>query len=268
MSSESAALEHLEHKTWFHCNCGRIAAEDMLTALGESSFLVRQSANHTGYTLSAHIDGEVKHYLIDYNGFAFNLKGKPKTFPSLQGLIDHYVKNQISPSGKKLGLVCKNLAFQEEQPTYVELVSTGKVNQEALAEVASLSTARKAKLSREDSSASSTSLLSPKSEEPSPTRPTSERRKTGSVSSPSSPTDELIPTSSVEIRARIVEVERQLEIERRIYEAARRMADMPEGNKERKKERHLSHEESRDSLFRLENTLDRLTLALSHAARD
>ena len=91
---------------WYHGNITGREAETLLLDKGqEGSYLVRASTHSPGnYVLSARVNGEIAHVIIQHRGTHFDVGGGP-VFSSLPDLVDHYRNNpMIETSGRVISL--------------------------------------------------------------------------------------------------------------------------------------------------------------------
>lgn len=79
---------------WFHPNCTKNEAVDMLVKAGPGSFLVRPSDNSPGdYSLFFHINNQIQRFRIEKKGVRYLMGGR--TFECLDAVIHRYRKEQI-----------------------------------------------------------------------------------------------------------------------------------------------------------------------------
>ncbi|XP_048484401.1 ras GTPase-activating protein 1 isoform X2 [Plutella xylostella] len=79
---------------WFHPNCSKSEAVDMLVKAGPGSFLVRPSDNSPGdYSLFFHINNQIQRFRIEKKGVRYLMGGR--TFECLDAVINRYRKEQI-----------------------------------------------------------------------------------------------------------------------------------------------------------------------------
>lgn len=80
--------------SWFHPNCSKSEAVDMLVKAGPGSFLVRPSDNSPGdYSLFFHINNQIQRFRIEKKGVRYLMGGR--TFECLDAVINRYRKEQI-----------------------------------------------------------------------------------------------------------------------------------------------------------------------------
>ncbi|CAO1437957.1 unnamed protein product [Diamesa tonsa] len=80
--------------SWFHPNCTKNEAVDMLVKHGPGSFLVRPSDNSPGdYSLFFHINNQIQRFRIEKKGVRYLMGGR--TFECLDAVIHRYRKEQI-----------------------------------------------------------------------------------------------------------------------------------------------------------------------------
>ncbi|KAI5651600.1 SH2 domain-containing protein [Phthorimaea operculella] len=80
--------------SWFHPNCTKSEAVDMLVKAGPGSFLVRPSDNSPGdYSLFFHINNQIQRFRIEKKGVRYLMGGR--TFECLDAVINRYRKEQI-----------------------------------------------------------------------------------------------------------------------------------------------------------------------------
>ncbi|KAG5672339.1 hypothetical protein PVAND_002472 [Polypedilum vanderplanki] len=80
--------------SWFHPNCTKNEAVDMLVKNGPGSFLVRPSDNSPGdYSLFFHINNQIQRFRIEKKGVRYLMGGR--TFECLDAVINRYRKEQI-----------------------------------------------------------------------------------------------------------------------------------------------------------------------------
>lgn len=80
--------------SWFHPNCTKNEAVDMLVKAGPGSFLVRPSDNSPGdYSLFFHINNQIQRFRIEKKGVRYLMGGR--TFECLDAVINRYRKEQI-----------------------------------------------------------------------------------------------------------------------------------------------------------------------------
>ncbi|KAL5277798.1 RASA1 family protein [Megaselia abdita] len=79
---------------WFHPNCTKNEAVDMLVKAGPGSFLVRPSDNSPGdYSLFFHINNQIQRFRIEKKGVRYLMGGR--TFECLDAVINRYRNEQI-----------------------------------------------------------------------------------------------------------------------------------------------------------------------------
>ncbi|XP_055694825.1 ras GTPase-activating protein 1 [Lutzomyia longipalpis] len=79
---------------WFHPNCTKNEAVDMLVKAGPGSFLVRPSDNSPGdYSLFFHINNQIQRFRIEKKGVRYLMGGR--NFECLDAVINRYRKEQI-----------------------------------------------------------------------------------------------------------------------------------------------------------------------------
>lgn len=79
---------------WFHPECTKNEAVDMLVKAGPGSFLVRPSDNSPGdYSLFFHINNQIQRFRIEKKGVRYLMGGR--TFECLDAVINRYRKEQI-----------------------------------------------------------------------------------------------------------------------------------------------------------------------------
>lgn len=79
---------------WFHPNCTKNEAVDMLVKAGPGSFLVRPSDNSPGdYSLFFHINNQIQRFRIEKKGVRYLMGGR--TFECLDAVINRYRTEQI-----------------------------------------------------------------------------------------------------------------------------------------------------------------------------
>ena len=91
---------------WFHGSITGREAEALLLDKGqEGSYLVRASTHSPGnYVLSARVNGEIAHVIIQHRDKKFDVGGGP-LFTSLPELVEHYRTNpMIETSGRVISL--------------------------------------------------------------------------------------------------------------------------------------------------------------------
>jgi Ras GTPase-activating protein 1 len=72
--------------SWFHPNCTKNEAVDMLVKAGPGSFLVRPSDNSPGdYSLFFHINNQIQRFRIEKKGVRYLMGGR--TFECLDAVI-------------------------------------------------------------------------------------------------------------------------------------------------------------------------------------
>ncbi|XP_039291566.1 ras GTPase-activating protein 1 isoform X2 [Nilaparvata lugens] len=80
--------------SWFHPNCTKSEAVDLLVKSGPGSFLVRPSDNSPGdYSLFFHINNQIQRFRIEKKGVRYLMGGR--TFECLDAVINRYRKEQI-----------------------------------------------------------------------------------------------------------------------------------------------------------------------------
>lgn len=80
--------------SWFHPNCTKSEAVDMLVKAGPGSFLVRPSDNSPGdYSLFFHINNQIQRFRIEKKGVRYLMGGR--VFECLDAVINRYRKEQI-----------------------------------------------------------------------------------------------------------------------------------------------------------------------------
>ncbi|XP_077291075.1 RAS p21 protein activator vap isoform X2 [Arctopsyche grandis] len=89
-----AAIDPNTVFSWFHPNCTKSEAVDMLVKAGPGSFLVRPSDNSPGdYSLFFHINNQIQRFRIEKKGVRYLMGGR--TFECLDAVINRYRKEQI-----------------------------------------------------------------------------------------------------------------------------------------------------------------------------
>ncbi|KAF7271751.1 hypothetical protein GWI33_015411 [Rhynchophorus ferrugineus] len=79
---------------WFHPNCTKNEAVDLLVKAGPGSFLVRPSDNSPGdYSLFFHINNQIQRFRIEKKGVRYLMGGR--IFECLDAVINRYRKEQI-----------------------------------------------------------------------------------------------------------------------------------------------------------------------------
>lgn len=102
---------------WFHPNCTKNEAVDMLVKAGPGSFLVRPSDNSPGdYSLFFHINNQIQRFRIEKKGVRYLMGGR--TFECLDAVINRYRKEQIV-EGYTLSNPVSNGGQSEFQPSAV-----------------------------------------------------------------------------------------------------------------------------------------------------
>lgn len=103
--------------SWFHPNCTKSEAVDMLVKAGPGSFLVRPSDNSPGdYSLFFHINNQIQRFRIEKKGVRYLMGGR--TFECLDAVINRYRKEQIV-EGHTLGqpLIAEGHTIEPQQST-------------------------------------------------------------------------------------------------------------------------------------------------------
>lgn len=101
--------------SWFHPNCTKSEAVDMLVKAGPGSFLVRPSDNSPGdYSLFFHINNQIQRFRIEKKGVRYLMGGR--TFECLDAVINRYRKEQIV-EGHTLGQPLVTEGHQSETQT-------------------------------------------------------------------------------------------------------------------------------------------------------
>ncbi|XP_047506178.1 ras GTPase-activating protein 1 isoform X2 [Pieris napi] len=103
--------------SWFHPNCTKSEAVDMLVKAGPGSFLVRPSDNSPGdYSLFFHINNQIQRFRIEKKGVRYLMGGR--TFECLDAVINRYRKEQIV-EGHTLGqpLIAEGHQIEPQQNT-------------------------------------------------------------------------------------------------------------------------------------------------------
>ncbi|XP_072938428.1 ras GTPase-activating protein 1 [Epargyreus clarus] len=103
--------------SWFHPNCTKSEAVDMLVKAGPGSFLVRPSDNSPGdYSLFFHINNQIQRFRIEKKGVRYLMGGR--TFECLDAVINRYRKEQIV-EGHTLGqpLIAEGHHIEPQQNT-------------------------------------------------------------------------------------------------------------------------------------------------------
>ncbi|KAL0821021.1 hypothetical protein ABMA28_005670 [Loxostege sticticalis] len=101
--------------SWFHPNCTKSEAVDMLVKAGPGSFLVRPSDNSPGdYSLFFHINNQIQRFRIEKKGVRYLMGGR--TFECLDAVINRYRKEQIV-EGHTLGqpLIAEGHVIEPQQ---------------------------------------------------------------------------------------------------------------------------------------------------------
>lgn len=114
--------------SWFHPNCTKSEAVDMLVKAGPGSFLVRPSDNSPGdYSLFFHINNQIQRFRIEKKGVRYLMGGR--TFECLDAVINRYRKEQIV-EGHTLGQPVSVLYFNKNLGditfVYLHTYSDGK----------------------------------------------------------------------------------------------------------------------------------------------
>ncbi|XP_045538707.1 ras GTPase-activating protein 1 [Papilio machaon] len=103
--------------SWFHPNCTKSEAVDMLVKAGPGSFLVRPSDNSPGdYSLFFHINNQIQRFRIEKKGVRYLMGGR--VFECLDAVINRYRKEQIV-EGHTLGqpLIAEGHHIEPQQNT-------------------------------------------------------------------------------------------------------------------------------------------------------
>ncbi|XP_063368030.1 ras GTPase-activating protein 1 [Cydia amplana] len=103
--------------SWFHPNCTKSEAVDMLVKAGPGSFLVRPSDNSPGdYSLFFHINNQIQRFRIEKKGVRYLMGGR--TFECLDAVINRYRREQIV-EGHTLGqpLIAEGHVIEPQQTT-------------------------------------------------------------------------------------------------------------------------------------------------------
>eukprot|EP00111_Clytia_hemisphaerica_P007607 TCONS_00022117-protein len=92
-SSGLHRIDSFEDIKWFHGELDRTAAESLLlqTNIIESTYLLRKSPRHDGYSVSVKCQGKViKHFVLSYDNRIHEYKFGNASFGSLQDLLGHF----------------------------------------------------------------------------------------------------------------------------------------------------------------------------------
>lgn len=101
---------------WFHPNCTKNEAVDMLVKSGPGSFLVRPSDNSPGdYSLFFHINNQIQRFRIEKKGVRYLMGGR--TFECLDAVINRYKKEQIVEGYTLQNQVVNGGSTEAQQPT-------------------------------------------------------------------------------------------------------------------------------------------------------
>lgn len=101
---------------WFHPNCTKNEAVDMLVKSGPGSFLVRPSDNSPGdYSLFFHINNQIQRFRIEKKGVRYLMGGR--TFECLDAVINRYRKEQIVEGYTLQNPVSNGGSSEAQQPS-------------------------------------------------------------------------------------------------------------------------------------------------------
>ncbi|XP_064396832.1 uncharacterized protein LOC135343755 isoform X2 [Halichondria panicea] len=216
--------KHHSSYTWYHGMISRPAAEKALGSVKSDCFLVRESQNREGeHSLSLTHNGKVKHYRIDTKQGVktrYELFGAKRSFLRLSELIDYYSEHCLSADGELLTTPCPNKDSSSDDdfppplpPPRRNNFSSIKRPQQSIKKLHKRrkSIQRSTTVGEDDQRGSAHPLLGA-------TRPHSVDLYTADIS------DESISL-----------LQKELEIEERIIEAARRLADIPCSKREKQR---------------------------------
>jgi hypothetical protein len=88
-----APIDSVEKHSWYHGVISRIGAEIILNNSMKGGFLVRESENNTGYTLSIRTDERVNHYRIGRTSENQLCIFGGKIFATIVELVHHYSRH-------------------------------------------------------------------------------------------------------------------------------------------------------------------------------
>jgi Ras GTPase-activating protein 1 len=113
---------------WFHPNCTKNEAVDLLVKAGPGSFLVRPSDNSPGdYSLFFHINNQIQRFRIEKKGVRYLMGGR--IFECLDAVINRYKKEQIVEGYTLQHPVSKYIFFSIYQTAKASMWSLGGVVQ-------------------------------------------------------------------------------------------------------------------------------------------
>lgn len=211
---------------WFQGKLSREKAENLLQEVQFDCFLVRESENRIGeYALSIRHSGIIKHFRIDSKhglNQRYELYGAKRSFASLEILVDYYSHHCISSGGELLAV-----PYSTEKPK-------GTVGLKR-----KLSSIRRPKPSLVAMPVTASRL--PRVE----TTPALVGSNDTHKSSPRKGVSLDISDDSIAI------IQRELEVEERIVQAARRMAELPTSNRRERQKRKQSLQQAQSRFLSL-----------------
>lgn len=226
---------------WFHGKISRELAELQLKTASCDSFLLRESENRAGgFSLSLSHAGAVRHFRVERKNSSrrFEVLGAKWSFPSLASLVDYYSQHCVTAEGEVLRTPCPLMGSSKTPPP----LPPPRRN---------LSTIRRP-----------TDNLPPLPRPPSRSlnqyNTTQAPATTPVLSSPSSSSSSSLYPRSQSLgvmpdlsRETVAMLQRELQVEERIVEAARRLTNMPAPSKKDRQKRKQSLQEAQSRLLSL-----------------
>eukprot|EP00051_Salpingoeca_urceolata_P012331 m.152950 g.152950 ORF g.152950 m.152950 type:complete len:429 (+) comp17451_c0_seq3:655-1941(+) len=99
-------------RKWFRGKIGRDDSMVLLHGCSEGTFIVRESATTAGFSLDlVSKSGKLRHFKILNKLDKFSISGHQSAFDTLNLLVDHYHRHDITLEGDKLRYPCENQSY-------------------------------------------------------------------------------------------------------------------------------------------------------------
>ena len=125
-----------EHASYHQCITGE-EAKRRLELCGGHCYLIRYSRKQECYVLSVYKHHEFQDPVIEHfqlvidNATKHRIKGKAKTFTSIQSLLKYYEQNRIDPALRSIGRVYAESEYEQAEQLKRQQESARKRNEEA-----------------------------------------------------------------------------------------------------------------------------------------
>ncbi|XP_068958225.1 hematopoietic SH2 domain-containing protein [Petaurus breviceps papuanus] len=116
--TEASWQRQHEIPTWYHGSISRQAAENLLQKKLLGCFLVRESLNHVGYTLSYRAQDCCRHFMITLlaNG-CLMIPGEERVHSTLVDLVNYHQENPLKPYKELLTQPCSQVSLRPQRMT-------------------------------------------------------------------------------------------------------------------------------------------------------